>query len=947
MRFLGAILVVSSAFVASGSGSAAASASARIASSATGDVDLAQLDPGTERVRIRLADRDVVALRDRAERNARGFAWVGTLEGTEAGFASFAVVDGELSGTVRSGTELAVVRGRIGAGARVEIVDPAGFGTCAEPEPIPRALEPAVLGPSALAAPSTIDVLVLYTPSARATQGGTAAMEALVDLALAETNQAYAQSGVLQRVRLVARQEVAYAESASIVTDLARMTIANDGWLDEVPALRDACGADAVALIIETGQSCGVANSLTNQGAGFAPYAFCVVARNCAAANLSLAHELGHVMGLAHDRDTATAKCARASVAGNATQVAGASGQPSMSRSGSLVAFASAATTLVNGDTNGLVDVFVRDRGTLTTIRANVSSLGIQADGPAVGAPSVGDGGFVAFASSATNLAPGDTNGVLDVFVRDVQGATTARILPAAGAQANGDCSEPSISGGDRWVVFTSAAPNLGASAANTQVFRWDRLNGTTVLVSANAGGQPALGASGGARVSDDGRYVAFWSSASDLVANDANGAVDVFVRDVTAGTTTRASLSTAGLELAGPCEPLCAISADGRWIAFASASSGVVAGDGNGVTDLFVRDRVGGVTLLASANTLGAVGDAASSADSAPCFTGDGRRIAFTSRASDLVNGDTNGAPDVFVRDLTLGSTERVSLSSSGAQIQGGAGAGSPVSIDAGGSHIAFASASPVAIVDTNGVSDVYVFDRGEPYPPGSSTYSYGYRTPDNAWRTVMAYAPGVRVPYFSNPAVSWQGQPLGIASPSPFAAEAARALNDSAATVAAFRAEVTSAFCFGDGSATPCPCGNASAPDDRAGCANSLGLAGRLTALGGASVAADTLTLSATGMPNSSALYFQGTARTNGGAGSVFGDGLRCAGGSVQRLGVRVNAANASSLPSNGSPPLSVAGSIAAPATMHYQVWYRNSAAFCTASTFNLTNGLSVVWH
>ncbi|MCY2959914.1 MAG: M12 family metallo-peptidase [Planctomycetota bacterium] len=938
--FLGLVLTLGIA------GSEARPASAQQASFAPPVVDLEHLRPETDLVRIEIEGRSFLARRERAMATSGGFTWVGVLERPAEGFASFAVVDSELSGTVRVGREVAIVRGRAGTQARVEYVDPAAFATCAEPEPIPLTTPVTPPSASALAGPSTIDVMVVYTPLARATEGGTAAMEALIELALAETNQAYAQSGVLQQVRLVARHEVAYVESASIVTDLARMTIANDGWLDEIPALRDACGADAVALIIQTSQSCGVSNSLTNQGAGFAPYAFCVVARNCAAANLSLAHELGHVMGLAHDRDTATSKCARASVAGNSTQVAGASAQPSISRNGSFVAFASSAATLVNGDTNGLADVFVRDRGTLTTVRASVSSSGVQGDAAPVGAPSVGDGGFVVFASGATNLASGDTNGSIDVFVRDVQGGTTTRILPAAGSQANGDCFEPSISGADRWVVFTTRAANLGASATLTQVFRWDRLSGTSTLVSANASGQPAFGASGGAHISDDGRHVAFWSTASDLVANDQNGTTDVFVRDMTAGTTARASLSTVGLEIAGPCEPSCAISADGRWIAFASSAADVIAGDSNGATDLFVRDRVGALTLLASANPFGGTGNGPSSEGSAPSFSSDGRRVAFTSRADDLVGGDSNGTSDVFVRDLSSGTTERVSLSSSGAEIPGGGGDGSPVAIDSTGTRIAFASRAAVATVDTNGVSDVYVFDRGEPYPPGSSTYSYGYRTGDNAWRTIMAYAPGVRLPYFSNPGVAWQGQPLGVASPSPFAAEAWRALNDSAATVAGFRAEVVSAFCFGHGSATPCPCGNASLPDEHAGCLNSLGLAGRLAALGGASIGADTLVLRASGMPDSSALYFQGTAQQGAGAGSVFGDGLRCAGGSVRRLAVRTNAGNGSILPASGDPNLSTLGAIGSASTVHYQVWYRNSPAFCSASTFNLTNGLSVAW-
>jgi Tol biopolymer transport system component len=671
----------------------------------------------------------------------------------------------------------------------------------------------------------------------------------------------------------------------------------------------------------------------------------CVVARICAASNLSVAHELGHVMGLAHDRDTSTKKCSRASIVGYDTQVLGASSDPSASITGSAIAFTSAATNLVPNDTNGFTDVFVRDRGLLTTTRANVSSAGVQANAPAYGAPSIGGGRYVAFASAATNLAPNDTNGVADVFVRDLQTATTGRILPAGGSQADGECAEPSIAPGERWIVFTSRAPNLGAGLATPQVYRWDRLTDTTVLVSANAGGAPGNGASGGARVSDDGR-VAFWSASSDLVAGDSNGSIDVFLRDVSAGTTARMSLSSAGAEIAGPCEALCALSGDGRRVAFATASADVVAGDANGATDLYVRDRVAATTVLASVNGLGTTGSGPSGEGFACALSSDGRYVAFQSHATDLVPGDTNDASDVFVRDLTAGTTDRVSVSSSGAQIAGGAGEGSPVSIAAFANVVAFRSRFAVELTDTNNVNDVYVFDRQEPYPPGHSAYAYGYRTPNNAWRTIMAYAPGTRVPYFSNPGVAWQGQPLGIASPSPFAAEAWRTLNDTAATIAGFRAEIASAYCLGDGSGTPCPCGNSSASSEQAGCTNSLGLAGRLVALGGASIASDSLLLRATGMPDSSALFFQGTTQQTGGAGAVFGDGLRCAAGNVRRLAIRMNTAGSSWLPSNGSPPLSIVGGIVSPTTAYYQVWYRNSAAFCSPSTFNLTNGLSVAW-
>jgi hypothetical protein len=151
--------------------------------------------------------------------------------------------------------------------------------------------------------------------------------------------------------------------------------------------------------------------------------------------------------------------------------------------------------------------------------------------------------------------------------------------------------------------------------------------------------------------------------------------------------------------------------------------------------------------------------------------------------------------------------------------------------------------------------------------------------------------------------------------------------------------------AFCFGDGSSTTCPCGNAGAIGN--GCASSVNPAGaRLAATGVPSIAQDTLTVTGTGMPNSSALYFQGTTQTNGGLGSVFGDGLRCAGGSIVRLKSKLNAGGSSAYPTGSDQPISLRGGDSAGDVRTYQCWYRNAAAFCTSSTFNLTNGIQTVW-
>jgi len=154
-----------------------------------------------------------------------------------------------------------------------------------------------------------------------------------------------------------------------------------------------------------------------------------------------------------------------------------------------------------------------------------------------------------------------------------------------------------------------------------------------------------------------------------------------------------------------------------------------------------------------------------------------------------------------------------------------------------------------------------------------------------------------------------------------------------------------VATPFCFGDGSGTACPCGNSGTAGR--GCANSVdGTGAAIEATGVASLAADSLQLRLFGVPNSSCLYFQGTTRTNGGAGAVFGDGLRCAGGTVLRLGTKQAAAGASAYPQAGDLAIATQGQVLAPGTRTYQAWYRNAAAFCTASVFNLSNGLELTW-
>ncbi len=147
---------------------------------------------------------------------------------------------------------------------------------------------------------STIDVMVVYTPAARISQGGTNAMKSLIDLGIADTNAAYANSGVTQRVRLVYAGEVNYLET-NLLTDLARLQGTADGFMDEVHELRNLYGADIVSLWGNYTAGCGQSNLMTSEDVGFAALAFNVVERNCATSNYSFAHELGHNMGLQHD----------------------------------------------------------------------------------------------------------------------------------------------------------------------------------------------------------------------------------------------------------------------------------------------------------------------------------------------------------------------------------------------------------------------------------------------------------------------------------------------------------------------------------------------------------------------------------------------------------------------------------------------------------------------
>jgi Tol biopolymer transport system component len=323
---------------------------------------------------------------------------------------------------------------------------------------------------------------------------------------------------------------------------------------------------------------------------------------------------------------------------------------PSVSADGRFVAFSSDASNLVDGDTNDATDVFVRDRRYHTTRRVSVSSAGVEGNSVSY-LPSISASGrFVAFSSFASNLVGADTNAAYDVFVRDLRTHTTSRVsVGTAGVEGDFGSYDPSISAGGRFVAFDADATNLVGGDTNdtTDVFIRDRRTRTTTLVSVSIAGAVGNADSYAPSVSADGHFVAFHSYASNLVAGDTNGAADVFVLNREARTTSRASVSSAGVE--GNADGyLPAISADGRFVTFYSGASNLVGGDTNDAFDVFVRDRRYHTTRRVSVNSSGVEGNAYSYD---PAISADGRFVTFYSDATNLVGGDTNDAGDAFVR--------------------------------------------------------------------------------------------------------------------------------------------------------------------------------------------------------------------------------------------------------------------------------------------------------
>jgi Tol biopolymer transport system component len=400
----------------------------------------------------------------------------------------------------------------------------------------------------------------------------------------------------------------------------------------------------------------------------------------------------------------------RVSVASGGTQGNLESYDASISANGRYVAFYSQSSSLVPGDTNSSNDAFVRDRVTRTTTRVSVDSSGVEGDLDSYSPALSADGRFVAYVSDATNLVSGDTNFRRDVFLHDRTAGATWRVsVGSNGAQADDMCYQPKLSANGRIVAFASDATNLvpGDTNGSRDVFVHDIVSGITTRASVSSTGAEAIGTSGSPSLSADGTKVAFESTAA-LVAGDTNGALDFFVRDLSNGTTVCVNVEPNGLP-GGIFSPGNAvISGDGRFAGFMSASSNLVPGDTNIKSDVFVRDLAAGTTTRVSVDSNGSEGNSNSTYVS---ISFHGRFVAFGSFASNLVPNDANGmTKDIFLRDLSAGTTRLITANSLGVQSNDHSTA--PV-ISLDGKHVVFQSvATNLVHGDTNDSMDIFVRD-------------------------------------------------------------------------------------------------------------------------------------------------------------------------------------------------------------------------------------------
>lgn len=409
--------------------------------------------------------------------------------------------------------------------------------------------------------------------------------------------------------------------------------------------------------------------------------------------------------------------------------------RPAVSSDGRYVTFHSWASNIVPNDTNASDDIFKKDTQTGQIWRVSVGSGGGEGNSSSTYPSASFDQRYVAFESTSTNLVAGDNNNANDIFLKDTQTGTTTRITTSS--QEFAGSYSPSVSGDGRYLAFYSLASNLVANDNNGvgDVFLYDRETTLTTRVSTSSDSQEGDSQSYAPALSSNGRYIVFMSTATNLVANDTNGAEDVFVKDILTGQTTRISVNSSGTEATWPggwwlskTQNQASISADGRYVAFQSNANNLIANDTNtSYYDIFVKDRQGGAITLINSNSAGvqAVGN-----HSYPVISANGRQVAFQSLDRwDLVYG-AFADPAIFLKDIYSGEISLISTDVDGYLDTNGPDDSDLPGISYYGNYVVYYSKQRMLVEnDTNNYEDIFLtkVDSTQPGNPtiSSSTHS------------------------------------------------------------------------------------------------------------------------------------------------------------------------------------------------------------------------------
>ncbi|KQT49945.1 hypothetical protein ASG52_07605 [Methylobacterium sp. Leaf456] len=351
-------------------------------------------------------------------------------------------------------------------------------------------------------------------------------------------------------------------------------------------------------------------------------------------------------------KDLTTGELVRVNETAAGAQPNNASGNPTISSDGRYVFFQSSGSNLTGSDTNNQNDIFRKDMTTGELVRVSVTATGAEANNFSINASSSDDGRHIVFQSNATNFTATDGNGTTtDIIHKDLTtGAVTRVNQTAAGVQSNASSTNAAISDDGRYVVFQSTATNLVGSDTNgvSDVFRKDLTTGELVRVSQTAAAGQANSGSFFATISGDGRYVVFQSNATNLAGSDGNGSLsDIFRKDLITGEVVRVNDTADGVQ-ANNTSSNATISEDGRYIVFQSSATNLVGNDTNGTNDVFRKDMVTG-ELVRLSNAVDGTSSGNGQSTSAS-ISGDGSHVAFSSSATNLVASDTNAIQDVFV---------------------------------------------------------------------------------------------------------------------------------------------------------------------------------------------------------------------------------------------------------------------------------------------------------